>query len=223
MYTYIHIIRGLQDLAPRGNGEAITIQDRKFQKVHIRFFQRSSTFENRALKVWALRAIDLFSRLVARNKKFCFRWHHLKSIVVIIFGRYVLYNTQLWWLVWKPIEGPVCAVVTGKAQPFLKYCTLATVLLFLAKGNENDNRKQHRDLPSYQFFHQRTVTVKVSKIGDENREALKLGRFANYCMYPNHDSSGTYLHTDSVALDFLFLATCKKGCKTVSRSLRPQK
>ena len=56
-----------------------------------------------------------------------------------------------------------------------------------------------------------TVILKVSSLGYENSEALKLGRFTNDCMSPNHGSS-SYLHTDSPALDFLFLTICKNVC-----------
>ena len=42
----------------------------------------------------------------------------------------------------------------------------------MTKVNENDNRKQHHDLLSYQFFNQTTVTVEVSKIGYEILEGL---------------------------------------------------
>ena len=97
----------------------------------------------------------------------------------------------------------------------LHHCNSFT---FLTKVKKNDNRKHYRDLISYEFFNRRTVTVKVSKLGYENSEALKLGRFTNDCMYPNHDSSGSYLHTDSAVFDVLFRRIYENVCMTVSLS-----
>ena len=62
------------------------------------------------------------------------------------------------------------------------------------------------------------MTVKVSKLGYENSEALKLGRFTNDCMYPNHDSSGSYLYTDSDPFDILFLKIYENVCIIASLS-----
>ena len=112
-------------------------------------------------------------------------------------------------------ETGVCDGYTTILCEILNDCNSFT---FLTKVNKNDNRKQHRDLTSYEFFNRRTVTVKVSKLGYKNSKALKLGRFTNDCMCPNHDSSGSYLHTDSADIKVLFLGIYENVCMTVSLS-----
>ena len=65
--------RGLR-LRRVGCALSLSFKTGNFKTHMYKIFERSSTFENRALKVLrALRAIDTFLRLVARNEKFCFR------------------------------------------------------------------------------------------------------------------------------------------------------
>ena len=59
----------------------------------IRFFESASAFENRALEVWALRAIWSFSQLVARSPKILLSRTTTQNDRCHFFGTYVRIDT----------------------------------------------------------------------------------------------------------------------------------